>query len=107
MAKAKKCAGIPMISADKRDRIISAVNEDELVAMCCEVIDIPSPTGGELEMARYMRAAMERMGLRVSWQEIEDGRANVIGLWEGSGNGKRLMFNGHMDTSNTGQEKFL
>src|SRR5579864_1312395 len=47
------------------------------------------------------------MGFAVSWQEVEEGRANVVGLWEGAGNGRSLMFNGHMDTSNTGREGFL
>jgi acetylornithine deacetylase len=54
-----------------------------------------------------MRRTLEEAGLNVSWQEVEEGRANVVGLWEGSGNGKSLMFNGHMDTSNTGREAFL
>jgi len=31
----------------------------------------------------------------------------VVGRWTGSGGGKNLMFNGHMDTSNTGREEFL
>jgi acetylornithine deacetylase len=31
----------------------------------------------------------------------------VVGRWKGSGGGKNLMFNGHMDTSNTGREEFL
>jgi acetylornithine deacetylase len=58
-------------------------------------------------MSKYMRGALEAAGLQVSWQEVEEGRANVIGRWEGSGTGKSLMFNGHMDTSNTGRETFL
>src|SRR5467141_2776763 len=87
--------------------ILSQIREDEIVAMCCDVVNIPSPTGEELEMGRYMRKALEEMGLAVSWQEVEEGRANIVGLWEGTGNGKSLMFNGHMDTSNTGRETFL
>ena len=87
--------------------ILSEIREDEIVAMSCDVVSIPSPTGEELEMGRYMRKALEEMGLAVSWQEVEEGRANVVGLWEGTGNGKSLMFNGHMDTSNTGRETFL
>ena len=39
---------------------------------------------------------------KVTWQEVEEGRANVVGRWRGAGGGKNLMFNGHMDTSNTG-----
>ena len=87
--------------------ILAEVNEKEIVAMACDVVNIPSPTGDELEMGRYMRSTFEELGLRTTWQEVEDGRPNVIGLWEGIGEGKRLMFNGHMDTSNTGREAFL
>ncbi len=92
---------------DLAKTILSQIREDEIVAMCCDVVNIPSPTGEELEMGRYMRRALEDAGLSVTWQEVEEGRANVVGLWEGSGNGKSLMFNGHMDTSNTGRETFL
>jgi len=88
-------------------RIADGVREAELVADCCDVINIPSPTGHELEMARYMRAKFSSLGLNVTWQEVEDRRANVIGRWEGAGEGPNLMFNGHMDTSNTGDEPFL
>jgi acetylornithine deacetylase len=89
------------------DAILAEVSEPDIVAMSRDVINIPSPTGGELEMARYMRAAMQEMELAVSWQEVEEGRANVVGRLRGRGRGKSLMFNGHMDTSNTGQEEFL
>ena len=58
-------------------------------------------------MAEYMAHIFERMGLEVTWQEVETGRANVIGRLHGAGKGKTLMFNGHMDTSNTGREPFL
>jgi len=95
------------VKDDLAKAILSQIREDELVAMACDVVNIASPTGEELEMGRYMRAAMEAAGLQVAWQEVEEGRANVVGLWEGAANGKSLMFNGHMDTSNTGREAFL
>ena len=79
---------------DLAKTILSQIREDEIVAMCCDVVNIPSPTGEELEMGRYMRRALEDTGLSVTWQEVEEGRANVVGLWEGTGNGKSLMFNG-------------
>jgi len=88
-------------------RILAEVNEEEIVAMCCDLINIPSPTGYELHMAQYMQGALQQLGLNVTWQEVEDSRANVIARWSGSGGGKNLMFNGHMDTSNTGDEEFL
>src|ERR1700726_781432 len=92
---------------DLAKAILGQIREDEIVAMSCDVVNIPSATGEELEMGRYIRAVFEEMGLAVSWQEVEEGRANVVGSWEGTGNGKSLMFNGHMDTSNTGRETFL
>lgn len=95
------------INDDLASAILAQVREDEIVSMCCDVVNIPSATGEELEMSRYMRKAMEQLGLTVSWQEVEEGRANVVGLWEGTGTGRSLMFNGHMDTSNTGRESFL
>ncbi len=95
------------VKDDLAKAILSQIREDELVAMACDVVNIASPTGEELEMGRYMRGAMEAAGLQVAWQEVEEGRANVVGLWEGAANAKSLMFNGHMDTSNTGREAFL
>ena len=99
----------PASALDPRlvEKILAAVREEEIIAMACDVINIPSPTGEELQMAEYMRSALGQVGLNVTWQEVEEGRANVVGRWTGSGGGKNLMFNGHMDTSNTGREEFL
>jgi len=89
------------------EKIVAQVREDEIVEMSRDVINIPSPTGEELQMAQYMQKTLQDLGLFVTWQEVEDNRANVVGRWQGSGGGKNLMFNGHMDTSNTGHEDFL
>ncbi len=97
----------PALDPKLIERIVAEVREDELVSMCEDVVNIPSPTGGELQMAEYMRSALETTGLDVTWQEIEESRANVVGRRQGVGGGKNLMFNGHMDTSNTGDEDFL
>ncbi len=95
------------IRPDLAEAILAQVREEEIVTMACDVINIPSPTGEEREMGKYMRSAWEQMGLKVTWQEVEEGRANVIARWEGRGGGRNLMFNGHMDTSNSGREDFL
>ena len=88
-------------------QILAEVNQEEIVAMARDVINIPSPTGEELQMAQYMQHTLQQLGLHVTWQEVEEARANVVGRWIGAGGGKNLMFNGHMDTSNTGREDFL
>jgi len=95
------------LTPDRARAILAAVDEQAIVAMACDVVNLCTPTGEELDMARYLRAAWEAMSLRVDWQEVEDDRPNVIGTWSGSAAGKRLMFNGHMDTSNSGREPFL
>ena len=106
LAKSNK-ASASRLNSKLVEKIVSEVREEEIVAMCCDVINIPSPTGEEAKMAEHMRAAWESIGLEVTWQEVEEGRANVVARWEGAGSGRCLMFNGHMDTSNTGQEDFL
>jgi acetylornithine deacetylase len=95
------------MDAKLAEKILGCVSEERIVSMACDVINIPSPTGEEGAMAAYLRRAMEELGLAVSWQEVEEGRPNVVGRWEGQGVGKSLMFNGHMDTSNTGREPHL
>src|SRR5262245_9912346 len=58
-------------------------------------------------MAELMRDVLADLGMHVQWQQVEDGRANVLGTWAGAGDGPTLMFNGHMDTSYSGREPWL
>jgi len=83
------------------------IDADRLVAWASEAIGVPSFTGAEQPMAELMRETLEGMGLRVQWQQVEEGRANALGVLEGAGGGKSLMFNGHMDTSYSGREPWL
>jgi acetylornithine deacetylase len=83
------------------------INEDRLVRLAVDLVSIPSPTGEEQAMGERVRDELEDMGLLVQWQEVEDGRPNVVGVWEGIGGGASLMFNGHMDTSYSGREPWL
>lgn len=53
---------------------------------------------GEYRIASFLQSYMEKMGLEVHFQKISDHQANVIGVWKGSGKGKSLMLNGHLDT---------
>lgn len=96
-----------MLDPSLTRRILDQVDAEGIVSMSKDVISIPSPTGEELEMGRYMKEVFEAMGLQTSWQEVESGRPNVLGLLEGGGDGKSLMFNGHMDTSYSGREPHL
>jgi acetylornithine deacetylase len=84
-----------------------AIDRDRLIAWAGRAIDTPSFTGDEQAMAELMRETFFEMGLSVQWQQVEDGRANVLGIREGTGGGPSLMFNGHMDTSYSGREPWL
>ena len=83
------------------------IDAERLVDWASRAISIPSFTGSEEEMARFMAETFTELGLQVQWQQVEDGRANVLGTLSGSGGGPALMFNGHMDTSYSGQEPWL
>jgi acetylornithine deacetylase/succinyl-diaminopimelate desuccinylase-like protein len=83
------------------------INEARLVAWASEAIGTPSFTGSEQAMAELMGGTFASMGLQVQWQQVEEGRANVLGTWAGAGSGPSLMFNGHMDTSYSGREPWL
>jgi len=83
------------------------VDRDRLVETASRLIDMHSFTGDEENMARLMVELYEELGLQVQWQQVEEGRANALGTWRGSGGGASLMFNGHMDTSYSGREPWL
>jgi acetylornithine deacetylase len=83
------------------------IDQDRLVEWASRAVNTPSFTGRELPMAELMRETFLDLGLLVQWQEVEEGRANVLGIHAGAGGGPSLMFNGHMDTSYSGEEPWL
>jgi acetylornithine deacetylase len=87
--------------------LVSRVDRGRLVETASDLVDIASPTGYEQGMAEYLRGVFEELGLHVTWQEVEEGRPNVVGVLRGEGGGRSLMFNGHMDTSYSGREPWL
>ncbi|MEK6711265.1 MAG: M20/M25/M40 family metallo-hydrolase [Nitrospinota bacterium] len=72
-----------------------------------EMVNIPSPTGREKAMARYLVDRLGRSGFRTELQEVSAGRPNAIGARPGAGDGRNLLFTGHMDTSYDGDESYL
>lgn len=89
------------------ESITAAVDRDRLVEWASRAIGTPSFTGDEQAMAELMAETFGAIGLRVQWQQVEDGRANVLGIREGAGGGTSLMLNGHLDTSYSGREPWL
>ena len=83
------------------------IDERRLVDLALRLVSTPSFTGSEDAAARLMQDELTSLGMQVQWQQVEDGRANVLGTWQGTGGGPTLMLNGHLDTSYSGREPWL
>jgi acetylornithine deacetylase len=53
---------------------------------------------GEAEIAHYIASWLRQADLEVELRESIAGRPNVVGVARGTGGGKTLLLNGHMDT---------
>jgi acetylornithine deacetylase len=93
------------------DAVIDTVNglKSELVDAVSGAIRIPSinprypgqsyddVVGGEGEVARYMARLYDEIGCETDVFGIESGRENCVGVLRGSGGGRSLIYNGHID----------
>src|SRR5262245_6078329 len=80
-----------------------------LEALICDLVRIESvnpdlvATGsGEAAIADFVASWLAEAGLEVSVVEPVPGRPSVVGVLRGSGGGKSLMLNAHMDTVGAG-----
>ncbi len=78
-------------------QVLAQLDRAHLVEMTRDLADIVTITGEEQPVAEYLGREFERLGMEVEYQEVEEGRLNVVGTLRGSGGGPVLMFNGHMD----------
>ena len=69
-----------------------------LVAIDSVNPDLVPGAAGEGEIARFVAEWLERAGLAVQTEETAAGRPNVIGTVRGTGGGRSLMLNAHLDT---------
>ena len=87
------------VDQDLVQRAVDQINRERLVDLVVQLVNVPSPTGYEGDMARALHEVLQGAGFRSTLQPIGDDRYNAIGILEGKGSGKSLMFNGHLDTS--------
>jgi acetylornithine deacetylase/succinyl-diaminopimelate desuccinylase family protein len=78
---------------------------DELEKLLSDLVSINSinpdlvpGSPGEGEIARYIADWLKLNDLEVELIESVSGRPNVVGIARGTGGGKTLLLNGHMDT---------
>ncbi len=81
--------------------ILALVDEQECIEFLAKMVQHKSytETPGEIKLARFMRDAMADLGLQAELQPVVADRVNAIGTLRGTGGGKSLLFNGHLDTN--------
>src|SRR2546422_10531561 len=99
--------------ADSREKAISFLQQ---------MIAIPSVTGDEAKIQRFLADYMTKIGLDVDtwetdWDELKkhpayrpvgrgyEGRPNIVATLKGSGGGRSLLLNGHTDVIPVGGGK--
>jgi acetylornithine deacetylase len=87
------------VKPDLVRKAVDEINRQRLIDLVVQLVNVPSPTGYEGDMARALHEVLQGANFRSTLQPIGDERYNAIGIYEGQGGSKSLMFNGHLDTS--------
>jgi acetylornithine deacetylase/succinyl-diaminopimelate desuccinylase family protein len=81
------------------ETFLQELDEGRVIAAVQEALRIDSVFGNEAAVGRYLRELMANEGMDdVEFQDVQEGRANVIGTLRGTGSGPVLLLQGHMDT---------
>ena len=82
-----------------------SINRDYLIKTLTDLVGINSVNPslvedgpGEAEIGRYIATAMRALEMTVTILEPHPQRPSIVGILKGSGSGRSLMLNGHMDT---------
>ena len=78
-------------------RVDNQGKEQLVVSFAKKLLDIPSFKTEETRIARFLARFFKSRGYEVDLQEVDPGRYQVIATLRGSGGGKSLMLNGHID----------
>ena len=65
-------------------QVLEQVDRQRIVELARDLADIVSITGDEKDIAEYLGNELEKLGMQVEYQEVEEGRPNVIGTLEGN-----------------------
>ncbi len=80
------------------DRELVVKTLQDLVRIPSVNPDLVPGAMGERQCAEYICDLMRGWGLDVRNHELAPGRHNALGILHGTGGGRTLLFNGHMDT---------
>lgn len=71
---------------------------EELVKIDSVNPAIEASSPGEAEIGAYLADVLRRLGVDVSFHDVIDGRANVVGVLEGEGRLPAVLLEAHLDT---------
>ena len=79
--------------------VLDKIDAEALVDLALKLGNIPSPKGYEREVGDFIYHWLLEAGFSAFKQEVLPGRYNVVATLPGTGQGRNLIFNSHMDTS--------
>ena len=85
------------MSTDTAQRLMDNVDREEMLRLAEDLVRIPSFKTEETDAARFLGDFLAQRGYEVELQEVEPKRFQTIATLKGSGGGKSLMLNGHID----------
>ncbi|PKE30872.1 acetylornithine deacetylase [Rahnella sp. AA] len=82
-------------------QLLAAIDDEYCLNFLARMVQHKSysQTDGERKLAEYMASQMQMLGLETQLQPVPGERLNAIGTLRGTGSGKSLLFNGHLDTN--------
>src|SRR5215467_10362377 len=83
--------------SDVQTKVLDRIDEKEIVRLASELIRIPSFTTEETPCAEWLANYLRDQGLPPELQEIEPGRKQTVARLAGTGGGRSIMLNGHID----------
>ena len=81
--------------------------QDELVELCQELIRIPSwdrETRGEAEVSHRVGKTLENRNIPTEYLSSHPNIENLVATWQSKKDGRRLLFNGHVDVVPPGED---
>src|SRR3982074_530213 len=102
------------MNASGRQKLLQEIDEhrEKAITFLREMIAIPSVTGDEARIQKFLSDYMAKLGLDVDiwetdWEQLKkhpayrpvdrgyEGRPNIVATLKGSGGGRSLLLNGH------------
>lgn len=82
------------------------INAQELADLALALCNIESPAGQEREVGEYVFNWMADAGFKPRKIAMLPDRFNVLGTLPGTGDGYSLIFNSHLDTGRSKEDKW-